>query len=178
MQWSGQGVTMCKGSASLALKIAFTVALSLAGSALAAGQTADQAWLKYTQLKNPPNVPMNVRSLGRGTVEQSAVVELRRGLLSLSGKPGFDGGPNFILLGTVEEMRSRNGQSSVPTLEPDEFLIASGKPDLVRELDIIGGERTRVALWGVCPAAQPGAGSGHKQIERARTSGDGDSLGR
>ena len=139
---------MCKGSASLALKIAFTVALSLAGSALAAGQTADQAWLKYTQLKNPPNVPMNVRSLGRGTVEQSAVVELRRGLLSLSGKPGFDGGPNFILLGTVDEMRSRTGQGSVPTLEPDEFLIASGKPDLVRELDIIGGSE-RGVLYGV-----------------------------
>ena len=79
---------MCKGSASLALKIAFTVALSLAGSALAAGQTADQAWLKYTQLKNPPNVPMNVRSLGRGTVEQSAVVASARLAVAL-GEAGL-----------------------------------------------------------------------------------------
>jgi alpha-glucuronidase len=139
---------MRKGRVSLVAKIVFTVMLSLAGSAFAGGQTADQAWLKYAPLKNPPNVPMNVRSLGRGTVEQSAVIELRRGLLSLSGKPGFDGGPNFILLGTAEEMRSRTGQGTVPTLEPDEFLISWGKPDLVRELDIIGGSE-RGVLYGV-----------------------------
>src|ERR1700758_3411027 len=51
----------------------------------AVAQTAAQAWLKYRSLGKPLTVPTRVNTLGGSTLEQTAAIELRRGLLSLSG---------------------------------------------------------------------------------------------
>ena len=110
-------------------------------------QTASQAWLKYRPTGKPLNVPTRVTTLGHGLVEQTAAIELRRGLLSLSGGTPLETGPNEILLGTVQEMRSHNSKSVV-ALEPDEYLISSTHGDLVREIEIIGGDE-RGVLYGV-----------------------------
>jgi alpha-glucuronidase len=117
-------------------------------AAAAPAQTADQAWLKYRPTGKPVGVPMTVRALGRTTIEQSALIELQRGLLSLSGRPDLDAGPNTIVLGTTEEMRSREGKPTVPALEPEEFLISWNPQQLVREIDIRGGS-DRGVLYGV-----------------------------
>src|SRR5215469_234303 len=69
-------------------------------------QTADQAWLKYRPTGRPLDVPTNVRGLGKSLVEETAVAELRRGLVSLSGGSPLATGPNIILLATVDELRS------------------------------------------------------------------------
>src|ERR1700758_5448699 len=71
-------------------------------------QNAAQAWLKYRPLGKPLTVPTSVKALGHSLVEQTAAIELRRGLLSLSGGAPLEGGPNTIFLGTAEEMRTRD----------------------------------------------------------------------
>jgi alpha-glucuronidase len=114
-------------------------------------QKTDQAWLKYRQTGKPLNLPTNVRVLGQSLVEETAAAELRRGLVSLSGGSPLESGPNMIVLGTVQEMRSYQPdqrKSSALNLEPDEFVIAWNKKELVRELDIVGGS-DRGVLYGV-----------------------------
>jgi alpha-glucuronidase len=80
-------------------------------------------------------------------LEQTAALELRRGLLSLSGGAPLEQGPNIILLGTVQEMRAREPKTTVPSLGPDEFLISARHGDLAREIDIVGGN-DRATLYG------------------------------
>ena len=113
----------------------------------AVAQNAAQAWLKYRPLGKPITVPNRVSTLGRSLLEQTAAIELRRGLLSLSGGAPLEGGPNAILLGTIAEMRARDSKSTVPSLEADEFLISARRGDLVREIDIVGGS-DRAVLYG------------------------------
>ncbi len=111
-------------------------------------QTAAQAWLKYRPVGKPLGVPTRVDTLGQSLVEQTAAIELRRGLLSLSGGAPLENGPNMILLGTAQEMGSRESKGTALSLEPDEFLISAKHGDLVREIDIIGGS-DRGVLYGV-----------------------------
>jgi alpha-glucuronidase len=110
-------------------------------------QTADQAWLKYRPIGKPLSVPMRVETLGQSRMEQTAAIELRRGLLSLSGGAPLESGPNVILLGTEKEMESRHAKAALPSLEPDEFLISARRGALVREIDITGGS-DRAILYG------------------------------
>jgi alpha-glucuronidase len=110
-------------------------------------QTAAQAWLKYRPIGKALSVPTRVSTLGQSVLEQTAAIELRRGLLSLSGGAPLEIGPNTILLGTMQEMRTRDSKSIVPSLEPDEFLISARRGDLVREIDIVGGS-DRAILYG------------------------------
>jgi alpha-glucuronidase len=110
-------------------------------------QTAAQAWLKYRFLGKSLTVPTRVSTLGQSLLEQSAAIELRRGLLSLSGGAPLEQGPNIILLGTVQEMRARQPKTTVPSLGPDEFLITARHGDLTREIDIVGGN-DRAILYG------------------------------
>jgi alpha-glucuronidase len=113
----------------------------------AVAQNAAQAWLKYRPLGKSLTVPMSVSPLGHSLLEQSAAIELRRGLLSLSGGAPLEEGPNTILLGTAPEMRAHDSKSTVPSLEPDEFFISAHHGDLVREIDIVGGS-DRAVLYG------------------------------
>ena len=110
-------------------------------------QTADQAWLKYRPTGKLLNVPTRVSSLGQSMLEQTAAIELRRGLLSLAGGAPLEVGPNTILLATVPEMRAQQPKTTVPSLEPDEFLISTRRGNLVREIDIVGGS-DRGVLYG------------------------------
>lgn len=118
----------------------------LLGVVETSAQTADQAWLKYRPTGKQLNVPTRVSALGQSMLQQTAIVELRRGLLSLSGGKPLENGPNMIVVGTAEEMRTR--KNSVPSLEPDEFLISANRGELVREIDIVGGS-DRGVLYGV-----------------------------
>ena len=113
----------------------------------ASAQTAAPAWLKYRPLGKPLTVPTRVSTLGQSLLEQTAAIELRRGLLSLSGGAPLEVGPNMILLGTLQEMRASDPKSTVPSLEPDEFLITARHGDLIREIDIVGGS-DRATLYG------------------------------
>src|SRR5579863_9700207 len=110
-------------------------------------QNAAEAWLKYRPVSKPLKVPTRVDALGQSILEQTAAIELRRGLLSLSGGAPLENGPNLILLGTVAEIRARQSQGGVPTLEADEFLISAKHGDLSREIDIMGGS-DRGVLYG------------------------------
>ncbi len=110
-------------------------------------QNAAQAWLKYRSLGKPLTVPTRVSTLGQSLLEQTAAIELRRGLLSLSGGAPLEVGPNTIVLATVQEMRAQQPKTTVPSLEPDEFLIAARRGDLIREIDIVGGSE-RAVLYG------------------------------
>ena len=129
----------------LSLVICITTMILCAHSAVA--QTAAQAWLKYRPLGKPLSIPMRVVTLGQSLLEQTAAIELRRGLLSLSGGYPLEVGPNMILLATVQEMRAHQHQAATPSLESDEFLITTRRDDLIREIDIIGGS-DRAILYG------------------------------
>ncbi len=111
-------------------------------------QNAAEAWLKYRPVGKPLAVPTRVDSLGQSLLEQTAAIELRRGLLSLSGGAPLELGPNKILLGTVQEIHTAHPKSTVSSLEPDEFLIFARHGDLAREIDIVGGS-DRGVLYGV-----------------------------
>ncbi len=127
-------------------RIALLAVIAIPATAFA--QNAAEAWLKYRAVGKPLTVPTRVDSLGQSLLEQTAAIELRRGLLSLSGGAPLEMGPNKILLGTVQEMRSAHPKSTVFSLQPDEFLIFARHGDLAREIDIIGGS-DRGLLYGV-----------------------------
>jgi alpha-glucuronidase len=110
-------------------------------------QNAAQAWLKYRATGKALSVPTHVGTLGRSTLEQTAAIELRRGLLSLSDGTPLEMGPNVLLLGTEQEMRAHNPKLATLSLQPDEFTIMANRGDLVREIDVIGGS-DRGALYG------------------------------
>ena len=133
-----------RGLLSKGLIFVAVLQFSLIGSA----QTASQAWLKYRPLGKPLTVPTRVNLLGHSLVEQTAAIELRRGLLSLSGGAPLEAGPNTIVLATTQEMRARDANSAVPSLDSDEFLISARRDDLVREIDVVGGS-DRAVLYGV-----------------------------
>ena len=113
----------------------------------ASGQTAAEAWLKYRPTGKPISVPTRVGILGQSVLEQTAAIELRRGLLSLSGGKPLEVGPNQILLGTVEEMGAHDKKNVSLSLGPEEFVISASHGDLAREIDIIGGNE-RGVLYG------------------------------
>src|SRR5579863_2881933 len=127
-------------------RIALPAVIALPATAFA--QNAAEAWLKYRSVGKPLTVPTRVDSLGQSLLEQTAAIELRRGLLSLSGGAPLEMGPNKILLGTVPQMQTAHPKSAVSSLQPDEFLIFARHGDLAREIDIIGGS-DRGTLYGV-----------------------------
>src|SRR5579863_10313674 len=64
---------------SMANKIGFFICFGLAS--VIGAQTADQAWLGYGRIpRGGMAVPLQVRALGNGIVEQSAVREMNRAL--------------------------------------------------------------------------------------------------
>ena len=113
----------------------------------AAGQNAAQAWLKYLPTGKPLSVPARVSTLGQSPLEQTAAIEVRRGLVSLSGGKPLEDGPNLILLGTVAEVQAHDAKSAAVSLGPDEFLISASHGNLAREIDVTGGDE-RGVLYG------------------------------
>ena len=112
------------------------------------GQTAAQAWLKYRPLGKPLSVPTRVSTLGQSLLEQTAAIELRRGLLSLSGGAPLESWPQH------DSSRHSGGDAQagpklvLPSLDSDEFLISARRGDLTREVDVVGGSE-RAILYGV-----------------------------
>lgn len=125
----------------------FAGLLALVQGLPGSSQTADQAWLKYRPSGKPLNIPTRVNALGRGLLEQSAAIELRRGLLSFSGGKPLEVGPNMILLGTLAEMRAHDAKLGSLSLGPEEFVISASHGNLAREVDVVGGSE-RGVLYG------------------------------
>jgi hypothetical protein len=114
-------------------RAAFAFVAVLAASSAALAQTADQAWLRYTGHTARVLYPRDVRALGTGAIEASAVQELRRNLgdlatgpfhsFSARAKAAFGG---QTIVGTVEEVRKAFPDIHIPAdLEPDGFWIYS-----------------------------------------------------
>ena len=92
----------------------------LAGTA-ARAQTAEQAWLKYMGGHANAGIPQNVRALGGGVLEESAVEELKRGL---AGMEGTQTGGGETVLGTLDEVRKAYPLLKAPThLEAHGFWL-------------------------------------------------------
>ena len=114
---------------------------------LARAQTADQAWLRYP-ITGRTLVPSNVRALGDGQIEQSAVQELKRSLVDLAhaGTPEVEIGQT--VLGTVLEVQQTFPSLPVPTdLEPEGFWIFAQNRD-GRTLLVIAGRDQPGVLYG------------------------------
>jgi alpha-glucuronidase len=127
--------------------------LLAAGSACLA-QTADQGWLRYSNHSDRMIIPLQMSALGGGTLEQSAIAELKRsvadvaqGRLSARSKDAFAG---KTVVGTVEEVRKAYPNVPVPTdLAPDEYWVyskESGRP--ADRVVIVAGGDERGALYG------------------------------
>jgi len=94
-------------------------------------QTVDQAWLRPSNRTSRVLYPRDVRALGKGAIEQSAVEELRRNLGDLATRPivslsarakAWLSGQTVV--GTAEEVRKAFPELSVPeNLGSEEFWI-------------------------------------------------------
>ena len=129
------------------LAIAALVATGLSASA----QTADQAWLRYPA-SNPTSFPREIRALGPGLLEQSAVEEIKRCLGNLaSGKltartESLMAGQT--ILGTASEVRKAFPEVPIPAdLEPGGYLMNSSNANGKHRLLIIGADEPGV-LYG------------------------------
>jgi alpha-glucuronidase len=122
----------------------FVLAFLFAGSLAAAAQTADQAWLRSSPEHARPPVPLEVRTLGKGVLEQSAAQELRIGAGRLIGAP------SPIVLGTREEVLKAYPSLVIPVdLEPDAYLLGWARVGpQEHESTVIVGENERGVLYG------------------------------
>ena len=127
-------------------KIGFAAVLAGAMSAGAAwAQTAEQAWLKYMGGHANAGIPQNVRALGSGVLEQSAVEELKRGLAGMEGARTASG---ETVIGTLDEVRR-----AYPLLKAPAHLEAHGfwlRRTLWRghPLVVVAGSNEHGALFG------------------------------
>ena len=110
----------------------------LVASIAASAQTADQAWLDRKGSYTHFTFPRQIRALGPGLLEQSAVEELKRNLLqtipTLDLEHGTDAGITArvkelllgqIVVGTVEEVHKAFPDLPVPNdLEPDGYWLS------------------------------------------------------
>jgi alpha-glucuronidase len=126
-------------------------ATSLSAVLAVSAQSADQAWLRYGGSHGRFVIPLEVRALGHGTLEQSAAHELQRGITSLSNGSVLWRGSAFnghTIVGTAEEVRKAYPALPVPTdLTPDSYwLYWSGNLDKA-DLIVAGGD-DRGVLYG------------------------------
>jgi alpha-glucuronidase len=120
----------------------------------ASGQTADQAWLRYSPQSHTARLifPRDLRALGSSALEQSAVEELKRSLGSLA-----DGGltartqaavAGQTIVGTAGEVRKAYPDLPVPSnLEPEGYWVFSSGSGNNTRLIIAGGDE-RGVLYG------------------------------
>jgi len=132
----------------------FAALLVLAGGLTASAQTADQAWLRYDGSHSRILIPLQVRALGAGALEKSAIQELRRSLPSISGvgltarAKQISGGETII--GTVEEVHRAFPELPVPTdLELEGYWIYSWRNATGDQTLIIAGADQPGVLYGV-----------------------------
>lgn len=132
---------------------ALFAALFLIASASQA-QTADQAWLRYSGSSARMIIPLNIRALGSGAVEQSAVSELKRSVadvastrLTASTKQVFAG---ETVVGTAAEVRKAYPRIPVPAdLGAEEYWVYAKGPDGSKDrLIVVAGGDERGALYG------------------------------
>jgi alpha-glucuronidase len=126
-------------------KIAFLATLALTITLHA--QSAEQAWLKYTSLKKPLNLPNQAQALGNSPVEQSAVAEIARGVKGLFGIAHPRAGYGSILLGTQQEFAAHGEHPPTSPLAPDEYAIDWSGNSAARNIEIMGGS-DRAVLYG------------------------------
>ena len=127
------------------------LAFLLASGLSVPAQTADQGWLRYSGSHGRIVIPLKVRALGTGVLEQSAAHELQRGITSLANGSVLWRGSAFeghTIVGTAQEVRQAYPGLPVPTdLEPQGYwLYWNGnldKADL-----IVAGADDRGALYG------------------------------
>jgi alpha-glucuronidase len=146
-------------SRKIAFHEGFLLVAILAGGFLAGGravnaQTADQAWLKSSGV----TYPRDIRALGSGALERSAVEELKRGLGSVaSGSQTArvaDAAAGRTILGTVQQFRSAFPDLKVPDdLQPGGYWVdltgSSG-----HSIYIVGADEAGV-LYGVFDLLRP-----------------------
>ncbi|MDE3186027.1 MAG: glucosiduronase [Acidobacteriota bacterium] len=129
-----------------------TAALLSSTPALRA-QTADQAWLKYRGMQGRTFFPRDIRALGSGAMEQSAVQELKRSIADVAGgaltaraQENFAG---QTIVGTEQEFRKAYPELPVPAdLGPEGYWVYWSGSAEHRMLVIAGGDE-RGVLYGV-----------------------------
>src|SRR5271157_2696547 len=132
------------------LAVVFVLVSGLATPA----QTADQAWLKSGQVPGGQVIiPIHVRALGDGVLEQSAVQELQRSVANLPHEGDLSARAKLALggqtvVGTVQEVRTAYPDLPVPAdLEPEGYWIYwSGATD--NQTLIIAGADQHGVLYG------------------------------
>lgn len=132
------------------LAVVFVLVSGLATPA----QTADQAWLKSGQVQGGQVIiPIHVRALGDGVLEQSAVQELQRSVTDLPHVGGLSARARLALggqtiIGTVQEVRKAYPDLPVPAdLEPEGYWIYSSGANDNQTLIIAGADQHGV-LYG------------------------------
>jgi alpha-glucuronidase len=133
------------------------------GSGLAAQAQADEAWLRYAEVHGPdlPIALMQVRALGNGVLEQSAVDELKHGIPEIAGAWRPTGGMVQVIevvAGTAQEVSKAYPDLAVPhEIAPEGFWLGvktgqgylTGKKAEQKYLNfvIVGGDE-RGVLYG------------------------------
>jgi alpha-glucuronidase len=134
---------------------AAVVAALLLTGALAHAQNETQAWLGYSDHIPHLVFPRNIKALGNGALEHSAVQELRRSLAiaGVTDASGLSARARDVLggeavVGTEEEVHKAYPNVPVPTdLSPgDYWVFSSGSGE--HKLIVIAGGDERGALYG------------------------------
>jgi alpha-glucuronidase len=117
----------------------------------AAAQTADQAWLRSSASQGTATLPLEVRALGNGALEQSAARELQRGIGGTAKRPASGQGSTSegeIIVGTAEEVRKALPNLPIPgDLEPEGYWLGSTGSEAHLRLVVAGAEE-RGTLYG------------------------------
>jgi len=148
---------------SLPTKIGWFISLAvvLASRLAAPAQTADQAWLRYPGFGGRTSFPRDIRALGSGAIEQSAVQELKRSLGplatgTLTARTAADLAGQTIV-GTVPEFRQAFPDLRIPAnLEPGGYWIDRGNSAGSHRLLIVGADQPGV-LYGTFALLRPQA---------------------
>ncbi|MBS1803750.1 MAG: glucosiduronase [Acidobacteria bacterium] len=125
-------------------------------------QTADQAWLNYPKIDGRTLFPRNIKALGTGAIEQSAMRELNRALGNLAGKSTHGLTPRALeavsgetIIGTAEEFRKQRPEGRVPPdLGPGAFWFDRKDSNGMHRLLIVGGDE-RGVLYGAFNLLRP-----------------------
>jgi alpha-glucuronidase len=120
-------------------------------------QTADEAWLRAAP-EGTVLIPIAVRALGTGTLERTAVAELRRNLGHMAGKsalgPGITAHARLALggetvVGTVDEVSKAFPDAAVPhDLKPEGYWIYSNGEQGDKQRLIVAGADEAGVLYG------------------------------
>jgi alpha-glucuronidase len=140
----------------IATRAGLLVAAMVASGLAAFSQTADQGWLRYQGHPGRTLIPLKVRALGEGIIEQSAASELKRSIADFASeatgstaraKEVFGG---ETVLGTAEEVRKAYPDLSIPAdLRPDGYWIYWNGLKGDRCLSVVAGGDQRGVLYGV-----------------------------